>query len=209
MNDEQLIAQLQEGSRHSLDELYRRYSRPLFVFIRHSLQAEDPEDIVHDVFMRVIEKAHRFNPKKASFRTWLFAIARNRCIDVLRRQQKVRFLPMEKNIGMDGKESSLSLGNVLADDNPRTSDSSSKAAVAQAVNECIGALQKLDEKQAVVLYYTAGKVYREIGEIIGKSISMVKKHITAAQEKIRKCLEKKGIGNQSAGRGEKNEPKNV
>lgn len=193
MTDEELIEQLKSGDTHSLDELYRRYSRRLFVFLRHSLQTDHPEDIVHDVFMRVIEKVHRFNPKKASFKTWLFAIARNRCIDLLRRQQKVRFLSIEKSLSEEEKETPLHLGDVLVDSNPHSSEALSGTEVVQAVNECIGELENGDEKQALVLYYTAGKVLREIGEIFGKSISMAKKLITSAQEKIRRCLEKKGI----------------
>ena len=157
MTDEELTEQLQGGN-------------------PHSLQADNPEDIVHDVFMRVIEKGHRFNPKKASFKTWLFTIARNRCIDVLRRQKKVKFLSMEKNLNKEGKESHLHLGDILVDNNPHLPESSSNAEVVQAVNECIGELQNRDEKQALVLYYSADKVLREIGEIFGKSISMVKKH---------------------------------
>ena len=180
MTDEELIEQLQMGNPHSLDELYRRYSQKLCMFLRFSLQADNPEDIVHDVFMRVIEKGHRFNPKKASFKTWLFSIARNRCIDILRRQQKVKFLSMEENINTEGKDAHLHLEDMNAE-------------VVKAVNECIGELQNRDEKQALVLYYSAGKVMREIGEIFGKSISMVKKLIMSAQEKIRKCLERKGF----------------
>lgn len=193
MTDEELIEQLQEGEPHSLDELYRRYSKRLSLFVRQSLKAESPEDIVHDVFMRVIEKSHRFNPDKASFRTWLFAIARNRCIDLLRRQQKVKFMSMENNIDKDGGERGLHLKDVLTDSNPHVSESQAKALVVEAVNDCLEELQNGNEKQALVLYYTTGKVYREIGEIFGKSISMIKKYITAAQKKVRSCLERKGI----------------
>jgi len=193
MTDEELIEQLQEGDTFSLDELYKRYSQRLSVFIRHSLHIDHPEDIVHDVFMRVIEKSHRFNPAKASFQTWIYTIARNRCIDLVRRRQKIKFLSMEKNIEKDGGKGGLHLKDVLTENNPHAYESSAKAAVVQAVNDCLEELQNGNEKQALVLYYTAGKVYREIGEIFGKSISMVKKHVTAAQEKVRRCLERKGI----------------
>jgi len=193
MTDEELIEQLQGGDTLSLDELYRRYSKRLFLFVRQTLSTDNPEDIVHDVFMRVIEKSRRFDPRKASFKTWLFTIARNRCVDLLRRQQKVKFMSMEKNIDGNGDESRLRLGDVLSDGNPHNPESSSRAALAQAVNDCLDELENRDEKQALVLYYSVGKVYREIGEIFGKSISMVKKHITAAQDKVRTCLERKGI----------------
>ena len=194
MTDEELIEQLQEGETPSLDELYKRYAKKLFMFLRHSLQTDNPEDIVHDVFMRVIEKAHKFNPRKASFQTWLFTIARNRCIDLLRRQKKVTFQSMEKPLRSEGEENPLQLKDILADSNPRPDYSLSSQEIVLAVNECIGELQISNEKQALVLYYAADKVLREISEIFGKSISMVKKLITSAQEKIRQCLEQKGVG---------------
>ena len=65
--------------------------------------------------------------------------------------------------------------------------------IIEAVHDCIGELKNEEEKQAVVLYYVTGKVYREIGEIFGKSISMVKKRIMSGQMKIKRCLERKGI----------------
>lgn len=193
MTDEELIEQLQGGDTFSLDELYRRYSRQLFVFLRFSLRTEHPEDTVHDVFMRVIEKAHKFNPKKATFKTWLFTIARNRCIDLLRRQQKVKFLSMESSLDSEEKENGLKLEDVLAHNNSHRIDEFTDTEVVQAVNVCLEELQNSDERQALILYYSADKVLREIGEIFGKSISMVKKIITSAQEKIKRCLERKGI----------------
>ena len=65
MTDEQLMERLKEGMTASIDELYKRHAKTLYVFIRRSSMVPNPEDIVHDVFMRVIEKAHRFNPQKA------------------------------------------------------------------------------------------------------------------------------------------------
>jgi RNA polymerase sigma-70 factor (ECF subfamily) len=85
LTDEQLVEQLQQGQTDALDELYKRYARKLYAFCYNATRSQNPqesEDLVQDVFVRVIKAAHTFNPKKASFRTWMFRIARNRCIDV-------------------------------------------------------------------------------------------------------------------------------
>ncbi len=67
------------------------------------------------------------------------------------------------------------------------------ASVIEAVRECIDELQNDQEKHAIVLYYMAEKVYREIGEILGKSTSMAKNRVRSAQDKVKRCLERKGV----------------
>lgn len=154
---------------------------------------KNPEDLVHDVFLRAIEKAHRFNPKKASFHTWLFRIARNHCIDLLRHKKRINFLSLEQKIVRNNPEQELYLQNILQDENQNIEESAIEVSVYQAVHDCIEALRNKEEKQVLVLYYLIGKVYREISEVIGKSISMVKKRITSAKENVKRCLEQKGI----------------
>jgi len=75
MTDEQIVQLLREGQAAAADELYKKHAKSLYVYLSHVLNVPNPEDAVHDIFVRVIEKAHQFNPKKASFRTWLFRIA--------------------------------------------------------------------------------------------------------------------------------------
>ena len=63
----------------------------------------------------------------------------------------------------------------------------------EAVRDCIRRVQPNEERQALALYYLTGKVLREIGEILGKSTSMAKNYVAAAQEKVKRCLERKGF----------------
>lgn len=65
--DEQLIHRLKEGNASAIDEIYRRYAKKLYVLFRFTMHAANPEDLVHDVFLKVIESAHTFNPQKVSF----------------------------------------------------------------------------------------------------------------------------------------------
>jgi RNA polymerase sigma-70 factor (ECF subfamily) len=195
LTDEQLVNQIQRKNAEAIDELYKRYSPKLYVFFKNIMRNRNPEDLVHDVFIRVIENAHRFNPKKASFNTWMFRIARNLCIDNVRREEKLKVVSLDKESAGSGEGggNTAALKDTIADTSRSVEDSLYITKVFRTINECIGKLQKEQEKQAIVLYYISGKVYREIGQITGKSVSMVKKRIFTAKEKLRRCLESRGI----------------
>lgn len=194
LTDEELMEQLQQGRTGALDELYRRHARGLYAFCRRSAPSgHDPEDLVQDVFIRVIKSAHTFNPDRASFRTWVHRIARNRCIDIARRAGLIRFLPIGKRGEGDERQEESAPEEVLVDESQDVVAMVAQGAVVEAVRDCIDALDHHDEKQAVILYHLSGMVYREIGEVLGKSTSMARNRVKAAQEKVKECLERKGI----------------
>ena len=193
LTDEHLMERLCQGQTDALDELYKRYAKKLYAFCYHSTRSKNPqdaEDVAQDVFVRVIKAAHTFNPHKASFRTWMFSIARNRCIDVSRRRGRFSFIPLGKR---EDDEEGLALKDTLADESEDVERSVIRASMIEAVRDCIAQLDNEDEKQAIVLYYLGGKVYREIGVILGKSTSMARNRVKSAQEKVKRCLERKGI----------------
>ena len=150
------------------DALYKKHAKSLYVYLAHVLNVPNPEDVVHDVFIRVIEKAHQFDPKKASFRTWLFRIAHNHAVNLFRREKLVRFQSLEQNVGREGGGKALPLGEMLADE----SQNIDRSTLALAVRECVGRLTREIEKQAIVMYYIFGKNYEEMSGVFGKSISL-------------------------------------
>jgi RNA polymerase sigma-70 factor (ECF subfamily) len=69
-----------------LRELYRRYAPELFGFATNALgDRELAEEVVQDVFAQLWRHAEDYDQRRASVRTWLYAIARNRIIDARRR----------------------------------------------------------------------------------------------------------------------------
>jgi RNA polymerase sigma-70 factor (ECF subfamily) len=195
-SDEELMARLRQGEGAALDALYRRYSSKLFAFCRSTTRSssQQTEDLVHDVFVRVIQAAGRFDARKGTFQTWVFRIARNRCLDVNRRARLLQWLPLNRRAPGESTDGEAALEDVLADGREGAEESPIHDAVIDAVNECIGELENEDERQALVWYYLGGKVYRQIGELLGKSTSMAANRVKSAQEKVRRCLEAKRIG---------------
>src|SRR3954449_3752068 len=71
----------------SMRALYRTYGSELYGFAVSALgDRGQAEELVQEVFTRVWRHADSFDPEKASFRTWLYGIARNAIIDLKRRQ---------------------------------------------------------------------------------------------------------------------------
>ncbi len=86
-SDATLVQRLRgDRSGDELRELYRRYAPELFGFATSALgDRELAEEVVQDVFAQLWRHANDYDKRRASVRTWLYAIARNRIIDAHRR----------------------------------------------------------------------------------------------------------------------------
>ncbi len=86
VSDAELVLQSQQGDKEAIGFLYDRHVKDIyrFVYIK-THNKEQAEDITSDVFEQVVKKIHTFQPSKASFRTWLYTIARHKLIDMYRK----------------------------------------------------------------------------------------------------------------------------
>src|SRR5665213_732022 len=78
------------GDPHAFARLYDRFDRPCFQFILRTLgtaHTDAAEDLHQETWMSISKNAASFDPRKASFRAWLFAIARHKVWDHFRRQK--------------------------------------------------------------------------------------------------------------------------
>jgi RNA polymerase sigma factor (sigma-70 family) len=94
-SDQRLAEHVSAGSERAFEVLYDRHHRPVLAFCRHMLGSrEEAEDAVQHTFMAAYRDLLRSGPR-AAIRPWLFVIARNRCISILRarREQPAETLP--------------------------------------------------------------------------------------------------------------------
>jgi len=102
-DDSELARRGHAGDRGALEELFGRYEKGLFGFVKRFVTgAAEPEDVYQEVVLRAIENLGRFNPR-LSFKTWLFTLAANHCKNVLRsKEQRGRFwMPSTRRLGDD------------------------------------------------------------------------------------------------------------
>jgi RNA polymerase sigma-70 factor (ECF subfamily) len=74
LSDAQLLEQIGRGDLGALGELYDRHAAGLLAFLRRYSVDDDAEDLVQTVFLRVVNRAHSFDGRSASGRSWLFGI---------------------------------------------------------------------------------------------------------------------------------------
>ena len=88
--DATILTRIRDGDRSAFAELVSRHEQAVFRVIRNLLpSASGCEDIAQDVFLSAFARLDSFNPSRASFRTWLLAIARHRCLNVIQKHRPI------------------------------------------------------------------------------------------------------------------------
>ena len=98
VSDEQLIEWVANGDSSCLGTLFERHHRGVYQFcVRMTRNPQYAEDVVQEVFMKVLKKAGSFR-HDGTFKGWLFNIARNTTLDYLRNNRRHRNLaPLDEH----------------------------------------------------------------------------------------------------------------
>ena len=88
MNEQELIARLQRGDESAFEELIRLYEKKVYTLcVRMCGSAEDAEEAAQDTFLALWRGIDRFR-QESSLSTWIYRLASNACIDLLRRSRR-------------------------------------------------------------------------------------------------------------------------
>ena len=166
-SDEQLILQMAARDEAALAELYRRYAPYLAALSRRMLgDSGDVQGCVQDAFVRAWEAAERFDPARASAKTWLVTIGHRIAINKLRGRRPTP-LPLEdwdaptpagdpvEKIGLEGAVATL--GD--------------------------------DERELIELAFYQGHSHQELAELTGRPLGSIKSKLRSALRKLRAQLD--------------------
>jgi RNA polymerase sigma-70 factor, ECF subfamily len=174
LSDATLVERLpRDDGGDELRELYRRYSGELFGFACNALGDRDlAEEVVQDVFARAWRHAGAYDPRRASVRTWLYSIARNRVVDA-RRRAAVR-------PGVAGG---------VEPESPAELDRTLEQAVLRW--QVAAALARLspEHREVIRLAHYGGLTLREIAERKGIPLGTVKSRTSYALRSLRLILD--------------------
>ena len=86
-----LIERVRDGDESALEALHARYAGPLYSLAFQVTRSErSAEDVVQETLLALWKDAGRFDPSKGTLSSWLFALARHKAIDMIRREANVR-----------------------------------------------------------------------------------------------------------------------
>ncbi len=184
MPDSVLAQHYLAGDQQAFEVLVQRYSGPLFTFIRRFLGEYDAAcDILQQVMLQLylsLPKLRTGEPLKA----WLYQVARNRCLDELRRKRAMHFSELEKEID----EEEQSLVETMQDKSPLPDEVVERRDVQEILLKAIGALPP-KFRAVVLLRYAAQLSYAEIGRVLTMPEATAKTYFQRA-----KPLLKVGLG---------------
>lgn len=158
--------------------MYRAHVRPVYAFFAYSVSAHVAEDLTASTFERALRAFDRYDPAKASERTWLLTIARNILTDHYRRQQHRRVVSTDEHPAL--------LDRLIATDDPLARRATMDGLVAW--------LQELDPRQQEVLAlrFGADMSASEIAEALDISESNVHQIASRALRRLRHIAEREG-----------------
>ena len=88
-SDERLAQQIQRGSEAAFEVAFERHSPAILGFCRHMLRSpEEAEDVVQHTFAAAYSDLQRSGEREIALKAWLFTIARNRCLSLLRARRE-------------------------------------------------------------------------------------------------------------------------
>lgn len=91
MDDAALLARIAEGDERALETLHERFSGAIHAIALRVTRAERfAQEVTQDVFMTIWREPGRFDPTRGALGPWLMRMARNKAIDLIRREESVR-----------------------------------------------------------------------------------------------------------------------
>jgi len=175
--DEQLLKEAADGNTAAFQILYERYRDPIFHFAYRLLgSVEAAEDVAHDCFLSLIKEPGRFDSTRASFRTYIYAAARNLAAK--------RYHSLGRETAIDELASEL---QTTERNEPirRVLDNELAGEVERAISE----LPPL-QREALVLFEYEDLSLAEIAAVVGVDSGTVKGRLFRAREKLRTRLDR-------------------
>ena len=182
--DAALMLRVKDGDREAFEALVNKYKQPVMNLIYRTLpDATEAEDLAQHVFIQVYKSAHRYRVA-AKFSTWLFTIARNLCLNEIRRRSRHPADSLDATYPDNEEAPTLQYADT------RTFSAPEALMQGELEEKIESALSALPEKQrtALLLCRQEELSYEEIAGVLECSLSATKSLIHRARETLKQQL---------------------
>ncbi|WP_019636830.1 RNA polymerase sigma factor [Paenibacillus fonticola] len=185
------LAEIAEGSAAAFGRFYDAYAPMVYRLAEHCMQdANEAEDVCHDVFMEIMEKAGSYDPARGSVEAWLAVRTRSRAMDRLRKHQR---LSVAEEWELDQETDILW---------SRGMESAELEALRKWEKEQLKqAMLAIPPLQRMALHgsYAEELSHREIAELMKRPVGTVKSLIRYGIRNLRRRLEEVNMGKLEGG----------
>jgi RNA polymerase sigma-70 factor (ECF subfamily) len=163
------------GDKRAFESLVRSVQRPVYGLCLRLLRTEaEASEVAQETFLRAFQNLHRYDDSR-SFDVWVMAIARNLCLDLLRRRTRVQTEDVED----------------FKDRLPSAGVSQEEGAIAKEERKSLEAAMETlsaEDREVLALYYVQKRTTKEIAQIIGCAPGTIMARLFRSREKLRKQM---------------------
>jgi RNA polymerase sigma-70 factor (ECF subfamily) len=191
--DSELMARYKKGDARAFEALLARHRTGVFNFCLRMLgERTSAEDAMQEVFLRLVRGAKDWE-RQAKFTTWLYTIARNHCIDALRKASYRKTASLDQPLKGEEGQDGASLGERVADEESIAPDRGAESGRLRVVLARAVASLPAEQREVFVMREHAGMPFKEIADVVGVPENTVKSRMRYALEHLRTFLAKAGI----------------
>ena len=179
--DKELIEIYLGGDEAAFKELVSRHMDNVYKFTyRYFNDRDKAEDATQETFVKAWKNIKRFDTDRKLI-TWLFAIAKNTCLDILKKKTPATFSKIEA-------ESEMDIADIVRDESPLPDELAEKSEEKEMISRVLQQMPA-DYRMVLFLRYNDHLKFREIAEALNESLNTVKSRHLRGLKMMKKLME--------------------
>jgi len=163
------------GDKNAFESLVRSVQRPVYgLCVRLLANEAEASEVAQEAFLRAFQNLGRYDAERP-FDLWVLAIARNLCLDILRRRTRLQTQDVDD----------------MKDALPSGAPTQEEGAIAhqerRSLEAAVGTLPA-DDREVLALYYVQKRTTKQIAEVMGVAPGTIMARLFRAREKLRKVM---------------------
>ncbi|HVE84911.1 MAG TPA: sigma-70 family RNA polymerase sigma factor [Myxococcales bacterium] len=163
------------GDRSAFEALVRSVQRPVYgLCVRLLANEAEASEVAQEAFLRAYQNLGKYDAERP-FDLWVLAIARNLCLDILRRRSRLQTQDVDE------------MKDALASSAPTQEEGAIAGQEKRSLEAAVSTLPP-DDREVLALYYVQKRTTKQIAEVMGVAPGTIMARLFRAREKLRKQM---------------------